>query len=122
MSKWIKKDDMVKVLAGNEKGRTGKVLLRKEDRVLVEGMNMRTKHIKKSQAHPQGGKIQMETPMHVSNLALCDAEGNRFKKVFARTSAEGARELVAIQRGAGDQDAAAGQEQVLRVLRRAKKG
>lgn len=111
MSKWIRKDDSVKVLAGNEKGRVGKVLFRKQDRVLVEGMNIRTKHVKKSQANPQGGKVQMEAPIHVSNLALCDAQGQAFRKVFARVSQEGARELVA---RLGDD------EQVLRTLRKAK--
>lgn len=112
MNKWIKKDDTVVVQAGNEKGNTGKVLFRKDDQVLIEGLNKRTKHIKKSQANPQGGKVEMETPMHISNVALCDGEGKPIKKLSTRTNASGDKVLVSVLKD-GDKE--------LRVLRKAKK-
>jgi large subunit ribosomal protein L24 len=66
----IKKGDMVQVIAGDENGKTGKVLqvLATGDRALVEGLNFVKKHMRKSQDHPQGGVIEKEAPIHLSNL------------------------------------------------------
>ena len=68
----IKKDDMVRIIAGKDKGRDGKVLKvdTKSDRVIVEGCNMVVKHQKPSAANPQGGIIQKESPIHISNVML----------------------------------------------------
>ena len=70
----IKKGDTVYVNAGNDKGKTGKVLsvLRSEDRVLVEGINMVSKHTKPNSKQPQGGIIRQEAPVHISNVQLVD--------------------------------------------------
>ncbi|MBQ6087268.1 MAG: 50S ribosomal protein L24 [Bacteroidales bacterium] len=72
----IKKGDMVFVNAGNDKGRTGKVLevLRDEDRVIVEGVNMISRHTKPNAKAPQGGIIKREAPIHISNVNLLDPE------------------------------------------------
>ena len=79
MSKRILKGDRVLVIAGNDRGRTGEVLSRGEDRVLVQGINIRKKHLKRTQ-QTQGGRIvEMEVPIHVSNVCLCDKEGKRLK-------------------------------------------
>ena len=66
----IKKGDTVKVIAGKDNGKEGKVISidRKNDRVLVEGVNMITKHAKPSQANPNGGIIQREAPIDLSNV------------------------------------------------------
>ena len=66
----IKKDDMVMVIAGKDKGRTGKVLkaMPKENRVIVEGVNMITKHTKPSMANQNGGIIHQEAPIDLSNV------------------------------------------------------
>lgn len=64
----IKKGDTVKVIAGKDKGKEGKVLAVKEKRVLVEGVNNITKHAKASQANPKGGIIHQEAPIDVSNV------------------------------------------------------
>lgn len=98
MSKWIRKDDKVVVVAGNDKGRHGKVLMRRADKVVVEGINKRTKHLKRSQTNPQGGRIQMEVPLHISNIALCDDEGNALK-VRVLFSPEGEKQLMARKKG-----------------------
>lgn len=107
MSKWIRKDDKVVVIAGNDKGRFGKVLMRRADKVVVEGINKRTRHVKRSQTNPQGGRIQMEAPIDVSNVAFCDDEGSPLK-VRVSISQSG-KELVAKKRG--------GEEFVLRTIR-----
>ncbi|MFN8308461.1 MAG: 50S ribosomal protein L24 [Chitinophagales bacterium] len=68
----IKKDDRVKVIAGDDKGKTGRVISvnHKKGRVLVEGLNMNTRHTKPSAKHPQGGLVKMEGGIHISNVAL----------------------------------------------------
>jgi large subunit ribosomal protein L24 len=73
----VKKGDMVRVIAGNDRGMEGKVLkvFPKKERVIVEGVNMRTSHQKPSQTHPQGARIEKEAPIHVSNVQPLDANG-----------------------------------------------
>ena len=68
----IKKDDMVKVIAGKDKGKEGKVLScdQKTGRIIVEGVNVATKHAKPSQANPNGGIVKKENPIDVSNVML----------------------------------------------------
>ena len=66
----IKKGDTVKVIAGKDNGSEGKVLSVKDGKVLVEGINMITKHAKPSQANPDGGIIQKEAPIDISNVML----------------------------------------------------
>ena len=70
----IKSGDTVRVLAGDHKGSEGKVLqiFRDKDRVLVEGVNMVSKHTKPSAASPQGGIVKKEASLHISNLALIE--------------------------------------------------
>ena len=70
----IKKNDQVVVITGENKGAQGKVLevYRKKDRALVEGVNMIKRHTKPSTEHPDGGIIEKEAPIHVSNLKLVD--------------------------------------------------
>ena len=73
----IKKGDTVYVNAGNDKGKTGKVLevLRDKDRVIVEGVNMVSKHTKPNPKNPQGGIVKQEAGIHISNVNLMDANG-----------------------------------------------
>ena len=66
----IKKNDMVKIIAGKDKDKTGKVLQVKDGRVLVEGCNMVTKHTQPSAANPNGGIVNQEAPMDISNVML----------------------------------------------------
>lgn len=66
----IKKNDAVVVIAGAQKGRRGRVLQvdRPKERVLIEGVNIKKKAIRRSQAHPQGGIEEVERPIHISNV------------------------------------------------------
>ena len=68
----IKKGDMVKVIAGKDKDKEGKVISvnKKDNTVLVEGVNMITKHAKPSMANQQGGIVHQEGPIHASNVML----------------------------------------------------
>ena len=77
----IKKGDTVYVNAGNDKGKTGKVLevLRDKDRVIVEGVNMVSKHTKPNPKAPQGGILKKEAGIHISNVQLMDANGKPTK-------------------------------------------
>ena len=77
----IKKGDTVYVNAGNDKGKTGKVLevLRDKDRVIVEGINMVSKHTKPNPKNPQGGIVKQEAGIHISNVNLMDANGKATK-------------------------------------------
>ena len=70
----IKTGDTVKVIAGDHRGSEGKVLqiIKDKDRVLVEGVNMVSKHTKPSAASPQGGIVKKEAPLHISNVALIE--------------------------------------------------
>ncbi|MBQ9892665.1 MAG: 50S ribosomal protein L24 [Bacteroidales bacterium] len=80
----IKKGDTVFVNAGNDKGKTGKVLevLRAKDRVIVEGINMVSKHTKPNSKTPQGGIIKQEASIHISNVQLMDASGKPVKVTY----------------------------------------
>jgi len=73
----IKKGDTVYVNAGNDKRKTGKVLevLRDKDRVIVEGVNMVSKHTKPNPKNPQGGIVKQEAGIHISNVNLVDNAG-----------------------------------------------
>jgi len=66
----LKRGDMVQVIAGKEIGRTGRILLvdREKNKVLVEGLNMQTKHQKPNRANQTGGITRREAPIHVSNV------------------------------------------------------
>jgi large subunit ribosomal protein L24 len=77
MAAKIKKGDRVVVLTGREKGKTGNVLrvMPKENRVLVDGVNMVQRHTRPTQADPQGGIKNKVAPLHVSNVAIVDSKG-----------------------------------------------
>ena len=79
----IKKGDTVFVNAGNDKGKTGKVLevLRDKDRVIVEGINMVSKQTKPNAKAPQGGIIKQEAGIHVSNVQLVDPKSGAATRV-----------------------------------------
>ncbi len=76
----IRRGDQVIVIAGNSKGQTGSVLkCMDNDRVLVQGVNLRKKHVRPTQENPQGSIIDIERPIHISNVQICDSEGNAVK-------------------------------------------
>ncbi len=74
----IKTGDTVRVIAGDHKGSEGKVMSvdKKKNKAIVEGTNMVSKHEKPSAKNPQGGIVQKEAPIHISNLSLIDKSGD----------------------------------------------
>jgi large subunit ribosomal protein L24 len=79
----VKKGDTVIVISGNDKGKTGKILkaLVKEDRVVVEGVNIVSRHTKPSNANPDGGIIKKEAPIHASNVQIVDPKTNEVTRI-----------------------------------------
>jgi len=82
----IKKDDTVKVISGESKGEQGRVLHidTKNDRAVVEGVNLVSKHTKPNAANPQGGIIKKEASIHVSNLKLVDPKSGEATRTGKR--------------------------------------
>ena len=82
----IKKGDTVYVNAGNDRGKTGRVLsvLVKKNKAIVEGINIVSKSAKPSAKHPQGGIIKMEAPVHVSNLNPVDPKTGKPTRIGRR--------------------------------------
>ncbi len=82
----IKKGDTVYINAGNDKGKTGKVLevIKDKDRVIVEGINLVSKHTKPNSKQPQGGIIKREAGIHISNVNLLDPSSTAAKPVPTR--------------------------------------
>jgi len=97
----IKKDDTVVVLAGNDKGKTGKVLkiVTDKDRAIVEGVNMVSKSAKPSAKNPQGGIIKQEAPIHISNLSLIDPKSGKPTRVGYKVNDNGKKVRVAKKSG-----------------------
>ena len=87
----IKKGDTVMVLAGDSKGQTGTVLkvLVKEQRAIVEGLNMVSKSQKPSAKFPQGGIIKQEAPIQISNLNVVDPKSGKATRIGRKLNAEG---------------------------------
>lgn len=79
----IRKNDTVIVLTGQDKGKTGKVLrvIPKENRAIVEGVNIVSKSAKPSAKYPQGGIVKVEAPIHISNLSLIDPKTGKPTRV-----------------------------------------
>ena len=92
MSKWIKRDDKVFVRSGNDKGRIGKVLARNKNRIVVQGVNIRKKHMKKSDQKAGGEIIEIERPIHISNVAHCSKE-DRPVRVKVKLKENGTKDL-----------------------------
>ena len=71
MGRHVRKGDLVVVTSGDSRGEQGKILrvIPKRDQVIVQGINVRTKHLKASQSNPQGGIIHKEMPIHISNVS-----------------------------------------------------
>ena len=110
MTNWIKKDDKVVVIAGNDKGKTGAVLACGNDRVLVKGVNLRKKHLKKRSENGKSDIVVIETPVHISNVALCNADGQKIK-LKTKFSTDGEKQLFYVDNG---------KEVVFRTLKKSK--
>ena len=97
----IVKGDRVRVIRGNFRDMEGPVLsvLHAKDRVVVEGVNMRKRHERPTEANPEGGIITFEAPIHVSNVMLVDPAGGEPSRIRVRTETDGAKERIAVKTG-----------------------
>ena len=96
----IRKGDEVVVLSGKDKGRTGTVqkVLPKDGKIVVEGINVATRHIKPSQTNPQGGIDRSPAPMHISKVALADPKDGKPARVRFEEK-DGKKVRVAVKSG-----------------------
>ena len=97
MPRHVKRDDLVIITAGNDKGRTGKVVSVDVDanRVIVQGINIRKKTLKPTQQRPQGGVVEQEMPIHISNVSpVVDGKASRVRFV---TKKDGSKVRVAVR-------------------------
>ncbi len=93
MASHIKKGDMVEIIAGDHKGATGRVLrvILDKNRVVVQGHNIAKKHVKPSRKNPQGGRINVEQPIHISNVLPVNPKSSRGSRVRYQVSADGGK-------------------------------
>ena len=98
MTRHIKKGDMVEVIAGEAKGKTGRILrvIPGKNGVVIEGLNRRYKHVRPSQKHPQGGRIQIEQPIHMSNVLPVSTKTSRGIRVRFETDSKGVKKRVGV--------------------------
>jgi len=99
----IKKGDTVVVVTGNSKGQKGKVLevIREKDRAIVEGVNMVKKHTKPNSKAPQGGILEKEASVHISNLMVADPKTGKPTRIGRKMDAEG--KLVRYSKKSGEE-------------------
>ncbi len=97
----IMKGDRVRVIRGNYRDMEGSVLevLRDEGRVRVEGVNIRKRHTRPSQADPDGGIISMVAPIHISNVMLIDPSNDEASRVRTQVEEDGTKERIAVKSG-----------------------
>jgi|SRR5687767_3025333 len=100
MSRHIRTGDTVVVIAGRDKGKQGRVLriLTKNERVVVEGVNRVWKHVRPSQRNPQGGRIQKDAPIHLSNVMPIDPTSGRGTRIRTEVR-DGQKHRIAVKSG-----------------------
>jgi large subunit ribosomal protein L24 len=101
---WIKTNDSVKVIAGEDRGTVGKVLRvgRKTGKLVVEGVNRVYKHVHRSQKNPQGGRLSKEMPISASNVQLVCEKCGKATRLGVRYLQSGAKERYCKKCGAGN--------------------
>jgi large subunit ribosomal protein L24 len=101
MAARIRRDDTVVVIAGKDKGRSGRVIkvMPEDERVLVEGVNMVKRHTAPDVRNPQGGVIPKEAPIHISNVALRDPKTGKPTRVGFKVNDKGRK--VRVAKGSG---------------------
>ncbi len=97
----IKKGDSVVVRSGKDKGRTGTVLqvMPKAEKLLVQGVNVATRHRKPTQESPEGGIERREAPLHISKVSLADPKDGKPTRVRFETGKDGKKIRIAVKSG-----------------------
>lgn len=91
MAMHVKKGDTVEIIAGDHKGSTGRVMkvIPDKQRVIVEGLNLAHKHVRPSQQNPQGGRIRVERPIHISNVLPVSPKTSKGSRVRFEVGKDG---------------------------------
>ena len=94
----VKKGDMVEIIAGDHKGATGRVLrvMPSAKKVIVQGHNIAKKHVRPSRKNPQGGRVSVEKPIHISNVLVVGSKSSRGSRVHYEISDDGSKNRVGV--------------------------
>jgi large subunit ribosomal protein L24 len=94
----VKKGDLVEIIAGDHKGATGRVLrvIPDKNKVVVQGHNIAKKHVRPSRKNPQGGRINVEQPIHISNVLPVNPKSSRGSKVRYNLDKDGSKKRLAM--------------------------
>ena len=97
----IRKGDTVQIISGNDKGKRGRVLsvVRDKDRVIVEGIRMMKRHVRPTRQNPQGGIIEREASIHVSNLMLVCPNSDKPTRIRKRELDDGKHVRISVRSG-----------------------
>ena len=97
----LRKGDRVKVMRGNERDKEGTILRvdREKNRVVIEGLNLRKRHMKPSQQNPEGGIISFEAPIAASNVMLLDPATGNPTRIRSQRNDDGSKDRVAVKSG-----------------------
>jgi large subunit ribosomal protein L24 len=97
MALHIKKGDTVEIITGDHKGSTGKVLrvIREKNSVVVQGHNIAKKHVRPSRKNPQGGRINVEQPIHISNVLPVNPKSSKGTRVRFEVNKDGGKKRLA---------------------------
>ena len=95
----LKVGDKVVVIAGKDKGKEGKIIktLRNDNKVVVEGVNMITKHVKPNAQNENGGTIKMEAPIHVSNVMIIDPKTKKRTRIAHEIDDKGKKQRISVK-------------------------
>ncbi len=98
MALHVKKGDVVEIIAGDHKGATGRVLrvIPDKNRVVVQGHNIAKKHVRPSRKNPQGGRINVEQPIHISNVLPVNPKSSKGSRVRYKTDDRGGKKRTAV--------------------------
>jgi len=98
MALHVKKGDMVQIIAGDHKGATGQVLrvLPRQNKVVVQGLNLAKKHVRPSRKNPHGGRINVEQPIHISNVLPVSRKSSKGTRVRYQVGQDGSKKRVTV--------------------------
>lgn len=98
MAVHVKKGDMVEIIAGDHKGATGRVLrvIPRANKVVIEGHNRKYKHVRPSRRYPQGGRVQIEQPVHISNILPINPKSAKGSRVRYELGKDGSKKRLCL--------------------------
>ena len=104
MARHIKKGDMVQIISGDHKGATGRVLrvIPGKNKVVVQGQNIAKRHVRPSRKNPQGGRINVEQPLHISSVLPLSTKSSKGSRIGYNVSEDGSKQKFFKDGGKGD--------------------